>query len=177
VLDDHDLLDRAITQAYERLTQCEGEQQSELAAMQLKLSQTRAAMDRYFRAFEAGTMPEETCAPRIAALAEEAKALERRAGELATLNDDTQPERTNAADLEALRGTLRAALKDSTPTRAKTVLQAMIDTVRVDACDHIEPIFRVPAVRIDCGYMELTEIDAHRFARLSGGHPALDEAG
>jgi hypothetical protein len=28
-------------------------------------------MDRYFRAFETGTMPVDTCAPRIAVLAEE----------------------------------------------------------------------------------------------------------
>ena len=83
MLDDHDLIDRAITQAYERLTQRDDEQQSELDGVQLKLAETRAAMDRYFRAFEAGTMPEDTCAPRIATLTEETKALERRASELA----------------------------------------------------------------------------------------------
>ena len=100
-------------------------------------------------------MPENTCAPRIAALAEEAKALEGRASELATLQDDTeQPDRTTTADLDTLRSTLRAALKDSTPTRAKSMLQTMIDGIRVDARDHIEPTFRVPAVRVDCGYME-----------------------
>ncbi len=68
VLDDHDLIDHAITETYERLTQREGEQQSELAGIQGKITETRAALDRYFRAFEAGTMPEDTCAPRIASL-------------------------------------------------------------------------------------------------------------
>jgi hypothetical protein len=29
----------------------------------------------------------------------------------------------------------------------------MIDGIRVHARDNIEPPFRVPAVRIDCGYM------------------------
>jgi hypothetical protein len=56
-------------------------------------------------------------------------------------------------ELDVLRSTLRDALEDSTPTRAKTVLPSMIDEIRVDARDHIEPNFRVPAVRIDCGYM------------------------
>ena len=122
--------------------------------MQRKLGETRAAMDRYFRAFEAGTMPEDTCGPRIATLNEQAKMLERRASELATLaDDDEQPERTNAAELDALRSTLRAALEDSTPTRTKTVLQTMIDGIRVDARDRIEPTFRVPAVRVDFGFM------------------------
>ncbi|HTW43104.1 MAG TPA: HTH domain-containing protein [Solirubrobacteraceae bacterium] len=105
--------------------------------------------------FEAGTMPEDTCAPRIATLSEQAKALEDRASELAARHDDEQPERATAADLDALRGDLRAALNDSTPTRVKGVLQTMIDTIRVDARDQIEPTFRVPAVRIDYGYMDL----------------------
>ncbi len=160
VLDNHDLIDRAITETYERLTQREGEQQSELAAIQDKLTETRTALDRYFRAFESGTMPEDTCAPRIASLSEQAKALERRASELATQqDDDEQPERASAADLDSLRGHLRAALNDSNPKRVKGVLQTMIDGIRVDARDHIEPTFCVPAVRIESGYMELAGLE------------------
>jgi hypothetical protein len=74
-----------------------------------------------------------------------------RAAELAAAEDDEQPERANVAELDALRNTLRAALRDSTPERVKTVLQAMIDGIRVDAREHTEPTFRVPAVRIDYG--------------------------
>ncbi len=155
VLGDDDLIEQAITQAYERLTQRDDEQQSELAAIHDKLAKTRAAMDRYFRAFEAGTMPEDTCAPRIASLGEQIKSLEGRAADLAAVEDDEQPERANTAELDALRNTLQAALRDSTPARTKAVLQTMIDGIRVDARDHIEPTFRVPAVRIDCGYMDL----------------------
>jgi site-specific DNA recombinase len=153
VLDDHDLIDRTITQTYERLSQRDDAQQSELAAMQRKLTEARAARDRYFRAFEAGTMCEDTCASRIASLNEQAKALEHRASALAAQTDE-QPERTNAADLDALRSALRAALKDSAAARTKAVLHSLIETIRVDARDHIEPTFRVPAVRVDYDYME-----------------------
>jgi site-specific DNA recombinase len=169
VLDDHDLIDSAITGAYERLSQRDGEQQSELAAIRDKLTDTRAALDRYFRAFEAGTMPEDTCAPRIASLSEQAKALETRASELAAQDDDEQPERAAAADLDALRENLRTALHESNPKRVKGVLQALIDGIRVDARDQIEPTFRVPAVRIESGYMELVEVNANRFGRVAGG--------
>jgi hypothetical protein len=41
------------------------------------------------------------------------------------------------------------------PKRVKGVLQAMIDGIRVDARDRIEPTFRVPAVRIESGFMVL----------------------
>ena len=47
-------------------------------------------MDRYFRAFENAAMPEDTCAPRLAALGEQAKALEGRAAELAAAGPTTQ---------------------------------------------------------------------------------------
>jgi site-specific DNA recombinase len=91
VLQNDDLIDQAITQAYERLTQRDDEQQSELVVIQDKLAKTRAAMDRYFRAFEAGTMPEDTCAPRIASLGEQTKALEGRAAELAAARTTSNP--------------------------------------------------------------------------------------
>ena len=176
VLNDHDLIGHAINDAYERLTARDDEQQSELDAVQRKLAETRAAMDRYFRAFEAGTMPEDTCAPRIATLSEQAKTFERRASELAACQDDDEhPERTSAAELDALRDALKTALEDGTPTRIKPVLQAMIDGIRIDARDQIEPTFRVPAVRVESGYMEPTEVNANRFASLVGGRMSLDE--
>jgi site-specific DNA recombinase len=160
ILDDHDLITAAIEQTYTRLTERSDEQTSELEGVHRKLTETRTAMDRYFRAFETGTMPEDTCAPRIATLGEQAKALQARAAELTALDDDTeQPERTTTADLEHLRGELRAALCNAPPARAKTVLQAVIDEIRVHARDNIQPTFRVPAVRVDYGYMEPTGIE------------------
>ena len=39
------------------------------------------------------------------------------------------------------------------------MLQNLIENIRVDARDHIEPTFRVPAVRVDYGYMEPTGIE------------------
>jgi hypothetical protein len=58
-----------------------------------------------------------------------------------------------------LRGNLRAALNDSTPARVKGVLQTMIDTIRVDTRDQIETTFRLPAVRIESGLMELAGLE------------------
>jgi hypothetical protein len=121
-------------------------------------------------------MPEDTCAPRIASLSKQAKALERRASELAAQQDDEQPERVSAAALDALRSDLHAMLNDSDPKRVKGVLQAMIDGIRVDARDQIEPTFRVPAVCIESGYMEPTDVKSNRSARLPGGRMSLDQA-
>ena len=55
---------------------------------------------------------------------------------------------------------IRAVLNDSNPKRVKgVVLPAVIDGIRVDARDRIEPIFRVPAVRIESGFMELAGLE------------------
>ncbi len=122
-------------------------------------------------------MPKETCAPRIASLNEQAKTHELRARELTTHQDDEeQPERANAADLDALRSALRAALKDSTPMRIKAVLQTMIDGIRADARDQIEPTFRVPAVRVDCGYMGETVRRAN-YALIAAPAVVIDREG
>jgi hypothetical protein len=74
-----------------------------------------------------------------------------------------------------MRTDLRDALNSSTPTRFKTVLQTLIDGIQVHARDNIEPTFRVPAVRIDYGYMESTDLKSNRSARLPGGRMSLDD--
>ena len=171
VLDDKDLLGNAIDHAYAQLTQRDGEHENELAGVQRKLTETRAALDRYFRAFEAGTMPEDTCAPRIATLNEQAKALEARASELASLSDSEPAQRVSAADLDAIRRRVRAALDDGGPMRVKTILQELTEEVRIDARDAIEPTFSIPAVRPPSGYLK-----SNRSARLPGGRMSLEDA-
>jgi hypothetical protein len=43
---------------------------SELAAVKKELVGTEEALERYFRAFESGSMPESQCGPRIRSLAD-----------------------------------------------------------------------------------------------------------
>jgi hypothetical protein len=98
---------------------------------------------------------EAICAPRIAALDEQTKALEARASELATLADSEPVQRISEADLEAIRQRVRAALDDGGPMRVKAILQELTDEIRIDGRDAIEPTFLVPAVRPPSGSMEL----------------------
>jgi site-specific DNA recombinase len=154
VLNDDDLLASAIEHAYTQLTQRDGEHEDELTGVQHKLTETRTAMDRYFQAFEHGTMPEDTCAPRIHALSEQTKALEARSSELATLADSEPVQRIGEADLDTIRQRVRAALDDGGPMRVKAILQELTDEIRVDGRDALEPTFLVPAVRPPSGSME-----------------------
>jgi hypothetical protein len=65
VLNDRELIDQASAETTR--TSPNTTKQNKLAAIQRKLAEIHAAMDRYFRAFETATMPEDTAAPRIAA--------------------------------------------------------------------------------------------------------------
>jgi site-specific DNA recombinase len=154
VLNDKTLLADAIDHAYAQLAHRDGEHEDELSSVQRKLADARAAMDRYFQAFEHGTMPEDTCALRIAALGEQTKALEARASELATLADSEPVQRISEADLDTIRQRVRAALDDGGPMRVKAILQELTDEIRIDGRDAIEPIFLVPAVRPPSGSVE-----------------------
>ena len=155
VLNDKTLLTAALDHAYAQLAHRDGEHEDELSSVQRKLAETRAAMDRYFQAFEHGTMPEDTCAPRIHALGEQTKALAARASELATLADSEPVQRISEADLDAIRRRVRAALDDGGPMRVKAILQELTDEIRIDGRDAIEPTFLVPAVRPPSGSMGL----------------------
>jgi site-specific DNA recombinase len=159
VLNDKTLLTAALDHAYAQLAHRDGEHEDELSSVQRKLADARAAMDRYFQAFEHGTMPEDTCAPRIAALGEQTKALEARASELATLADSEPVQRISEADLDAIRQRVRAALDDGGPMRVKAILQELTDEIRIDGRDAIEPTFLVPAVRPPSGSMEPAGIE------------------
>jgi hypothetical protein len=56
--------------------------QAELVATRAALGERRAAIDRYPRAFEAGRLPDSTCADRLTKLEQELRALDTRAAAL-----------------------------------------------------------------------------------------------
>jgi len=54
--------------------------EDELASTDAQLRETTASIDRYLRAFEAGSMPEAICAPRLAELSDRRAELSENAG-------------------------------------------------------------------------------------------------
>jgi|ERR1700722_735256 len=127
--------------------------------MQDKLTETRAALDRYFRALEAGTVPEDTCASHIANLSDQTKALERCANGLATQRTTTSNPSASAPTSTRYAATSTTCSTTATPKPSRACSQAMINGIRVNARDQIEPTFRVPAVRIESGCMELAGLE------------------
>ncbi len=81
-----------IEKAFAELDADKPRREAELARLDAELRKTNDTIDRYFHAFEHGTMPEKACAPRIAKLTQRLSELEARHAELAAADDENQPE-------------------------------------------------------------------------------------
>jgi site-specific DNA recombinase len=120
--------------------------QAELAGAADALAERRAAIDRYLRAFEAGRLPEATCAYRLAELEREMRALEARRAAL-----ESECERAPAlpadGDLWELRRRIELAVSQAAPEPLKLLLGAVVDRIVVESRACIQPYFTTLGVR------------------------------
>jgi len=138
-----DLIDTAT--AHAELATQHRHRAAELSAIDTELAKTQASIDRYLTAFEAGTMPEATCAPRVAGLADKQAELRNRRDELdLLLHDDPEPRPPRAEQLTALAQELRDILDHANPAMVKPILQTLVHKIDVTGRQLIQPTFRVP---------------------------------
>ena len=148
----------AITAAFADLNNQQPKRDAELARIDVEVRKADEALDRYFRAFENGTMPEQACAPRIADLTKRLSELQARRDELAADAGDT-PEALNEDDLRALQAHVARVIDDGEPAARKALLQALVDEIRVASRDEIYPFFTLPTVRPPYGSVPPTGIE------------------
>jgi site-specific DNA recombinase len=82
-LEEEPLVQQAIHDAFAQLEQAKPKVDRERKQLEAERRKVNETLDRYFRAFEAGTMPEAACASRIVALTQKLAGLEARHAELA----------------------------------------------------------------------------------------------
>jgi hypothetical protein len=140
----------AIDAAFSELDSERPRREAELGRIAAELKRTGAALDRYFRAFEAGTMPERACGARIDALTEKLRGLEARRDELAVDGQD-EPEPLSDDDVRLLQAEVREVIADGDPPARKALLQALVHEIRVVSRAEIYPSFSLPAVRPPSG--------------------------
>ncbi len=127
--------------------QAEGpKRDAELERLDAELRNTNATLDRYFQAFENGTMPEQACAPRIAKLTRRLSELEARRTELA-IDDEQAPEPLTEEDLRALQAHVAQVIQNGDPPARKALVQALVQEIRVVSRAEIYPFFYLPVVR------------------------------
>ena len=140
----HDLLEAALTAGLARSGAQRRQHQDELGVVDAELAKSEEAIERYFLAFEAGTLSETTCGQRVQTLAAKIATLQARRGELAALLDAEQELTITEAHLEQLRRHVTDTIEHGDPGAQKGLLQALVAGIEVESRATVRPYFRVP---------------------------------
>jgi site-specific DNA recombinase len=139
-----DLFQRAIGAARSQAATLREQHQGELRAVGGAIAKAEAAIDRYLDAFEAGTMREQQCARRLEALTAKLVELKTRQDELRDLLGIAHDPAPDPRELAELLERVRAAVRHGPLPVRKTLIEALVEEIRVRSRDHIVPVFRLP---------------------------------
>ena len=118
--------------------------QDELTALEAEVRKADEAMDRYFQAFEAGSMSEADCAPRLPALRRKLSELAERQAELMAQMDDEEDEALpTASELTGVEEAIERSLQSGTEAQRKVVMQKLVAEVQVESRSSLTPLFLV----------------------------------
>lgn len=138
-----DLIAKAVADARQFYTTSHADRMTERAMVDAELAKTNAAVDRYFTAFENGTMSEETAAPRLDKLSAKIKQLRQRRDEL-TEELDGEPTMPAPSELADIVAHIDQVIDRNQPAQTKTLIDALVTEVKIIGPAQVIPIFRVP---------------------------------
>jgi site-specific DNA recombinase len=138
-----DLFERAISTARSQTATLREQYQGELRAVGGEIGKAEAAIDRYLDAFEAGTLREQQCGRRIETLTAKLVELKTRQDELRDLLDTAHDPTPDPQELAELLERVRAAVQHGPLPVRKTLVDALVEEIRVHSRDHIVPVFRL----------------------------------
>ncbi len=150
VLEREPMVREAISEAFAELDAEQPQRAAELERLDAELRRTGESLDRYFRAFEEGTMPESACGPRIKELSERLRGLQARQEELAA-EEPAERDPLSDEDLALLQAQVREVIEGGDQPTRKALLQSLVEEIRVVSRAEIYPSFSLPAVRPLCG--------------------------
>ncbi len=141
---------------------------AEHAAILAQIKQKEAAIERYFTAFENGTMDDETAGDRLKKLRSEIAQLTARADELNDMMTG-EPTPPPPGTLERLQAYLADAITNGTANERKAAIEALIAEIRITD-EGVIPVFRIsgPACRSRPATAPPPSPEPNRFARWCG---------
>jgi len=144
---DYDLLTQAARDAYALARDEQPRLEAELAGTESQLRETSAAIDRYLRAFEVGSMSDTLCAPRIVELSERRTELTARRDELSVQVRASAPQLPSATQMRVTSEQLRRAMNNGSPDVVKQVIDELVDRIDISSDKQAQPYFRVPDIQ------------------------------
>ena len=144
LLSRNDLLDAALAAGLARSGAKRRQHQDELGVVDAELTKAEEAIERYFLAFEAGTLTETTCGQRVETLAAKIATLQARRVELASLLEEGQEPGITEEHLHELRRHVTDTIEHGEPEAQKGLLQALVARIDVESRSAVRPYFRIP---------------------------------
>jgi site-specific DNA recombinase len=157
-LDDDSIFEEAAQRAVQAWNAQHPGRQAEPAGTRAAHGERRTAIDRSLRAFEAGRLPESTCADRLTELEQELRALELRAAALEA-ECETNPAMATGEVLVGVRRRVECAVADGAPEQLKRLLGTVVEQILVESRACIQPYFVTPTVRTRPGSRRRTGIE------------------
>ena len=142
--DDLDLFLDAARHAVDTENARQPDRTAELAALDQRIKDTEAAIDRYLHAFENGTMTPATCGPRLDALTRQRDELTGHRTALAEQLATTTTELPSRKQLAAYAAQIREDLTGGTTATRKHALAALVNRVEIHPAREATPWFNVP---------------------------------
>jgi hypothetical protein len=115
-----------------------------LRAVGGEIGKAEAAIDRYLDAFEAGTLREQQCGWRVQALTAKLVEFKTRQDELRDLLDTAHDPTPDPQALAELLEPVRAAVRHGPLPVRTSLVETLVEEIRVHSRGHIVPVFRLP---------------------------------
>ena len=144
---DSDLVTKALEEARLRATAAVPQLKEQLAAVETAIRKTEESLERYFVAFEAGTLDEATCAGRVETLTRKLSDLRRDCVGLENAIDLEDPP-VASEEIEEILAEIRFMITKGTREDHKTLTQALVGPTAVEGRHSIRPSFIVPTQKV-----------------------------
>ena len=141
---DPELMSRIREKVNRKLRSQKPGHEKQLARLESQCSEVQARLDRYFEAFETGTMKPEICGEKVQSLTDR---LEQLQTEKQTLEGELKQPKSPALDHDALASLINRfdeVIATGTKAQRKHVVGLMVKSVSIHHRDKIEVVYQVP---------------------------------
>jgi site-specific DNA recombinase len=141
---DTDLIERALAGARQRADAAVPSVRAELRSVEAKIGKAEQALERYFNAFESGTLTGRRFAGRVEELEARLAEVRKRREEIQDELERETVREPSQTDLRGAIGAIAEAMESGNPSQRKALLQELVSEIRVESRDAIFPTYRLP---------------------------------
>jgi len=140
---DGTLIHQAIAKAEAKARQQRPAIEQRIASIGAEIARAEQALERYYEAFEQGTLSAERCDERLSRLQARLADLRGQQAEVAAATPDERTHAPTRAELVAIADNLDHLLANAEPQQAKALLRHLIAELKVTSRAKIQPTYRV----------------------------------